>query len=84
VLPLFRITYLGICMIYVWTSAVVDHLDWASDGRRISVVKKKRTVHVFSGNPYGGVADEQSNIKGRVSDLPSLVTHFLHIASLAF
>jgi hypothetical protein len=54
------------------TSAVVENLDWASDGRWIAVATKKRTVHVFAANPYGGLPDGQSHIKGRVCNSPNL------------
>jgi hypothetical protein len=63
------------------TSAVVENLDWASDGRWIAVATKKRTVHVFAANPYGGLPDGQSHIKGRVCNSPNLVSHSLRAAS---
>ena len=56
------------------TSAVVEYLDWASDDRWIAVATKKRTVHVFAANPYGGLPDGQSHIKGRVCNSPNLVS----------
>ena len=63
------------------TSAVVENLDWASDGRWIAVATKKRTVHVFAANPYGGLPDGQSHIKGRVCNSPNLVSHCLPAGS---
>ncbi|KAH9167567.1 hypothetical protein EDB89DRAFT_2074692 [Lactarius sanguifluus] len=57
------------------TSAIVENLDWASDGRWIAVATRKRTVHVFAANPYGGLPDGHSHIKGRSlsTSLPPLV-----------
>ena len=64
------------------TSAVVEHLDWATDGRWIAVATRKRTVHVFAANPYGGLPDGQSHIKGRVCNSPKLVSPFVPCGSL--
>ena len=62
------------------TSAVVEDLDWASDGRWIAAATRKRTVHVFATNPYGGLPDGQSHIKGRVCNSPNLVSQSLRAA----
>ncbi|KAA1478047.1 hypothetical protein DENSPDRAFT_632230 [Dentipellis sp. KUC8613] len=48
------------------TSAVVEGVDWSADGRWVAIGSKKRTVHVFATNPYGGKPDEKSHMKGRV------------------
>jgi hypothetical protein len=56
------------------TSAVVENLDWAADGRWIAVATQKRTVHIFATNPYGGQPDGQSHVKGRVCNSPKLVS----------
>ena len=56
------------------TSAVVENLDWAPDGRWIAVATQKRTVHIFATNPYGGQPDGQSHVKGRVCNSPKLVS----------
>jgi hypothetical protein len=56
------------------TSAVVENLDWATDGRWIAVATQKRTVHIFATNPYGGHPDGQSHVKGRVCNSPKLVS----------
>ena len=57
------------------TSAVVENLDWSSDGRWIAVATRKRTVHVFAANPYGGLPDGPSHVMGRVCNSPNLVSH---------
>jgi hypothetical protein len=56
------------------TSAVVENLDWASDGRWMAVATKKRTVHIFATNPYGGQPDGESHVKGRVYNSSKLVS----------
>ncbi|SRR5260221_7508285 len=56
------------------TSAVVENLDWATDGRWIAVSTQKRTVHIFATNPYGGQPDGQSHVKGRVCNSPKSVS----------
>lgn len=48
------------------TSAIVDSLTWAHDGRWMAVATEKGTVHVFATNPYGGPSDERSHFNGRV------------------
>jgi hypothetical protein len=64
------------------TSAFIEDLDWASDGRWIAAAMRKRTVHVFAANPYGGLLDGQSHVKGRVCNMPNLVSHSLHAAKV--
>jgi hypothetical protein len=56
------------------TSAVVENLDWATDGRWIAIATQKRTVHIFATNPYGGQPDGQSHVTGRVCNSPELVS----------
>lgn len=56
------------------TSAVIENLDWATDGRWIAIATQKRTVHVFATNPYGGQPDGQSHVKGRVCNSSKLVS----------
>jgi hypothetical protein len=56
------------------TSAVVENLDWATDGRWIAVATQKRTVHIFATNPYGGQPDGESHVKGKVCNSPKLVS----------
>jgi len=56
------------------TSAVVEGLDWANDGRWIALATQKRTVHIFATNPYGGPPDVQSHVKGKVCNASTLVS----------
>lgn len=56
------------------TSAVVEGLDWAIDGRWIALGTQKRTVHIFATNPYGGEPDVQSHVMGKVCNSPTLAS----------
>ena len=60
------------------TSAVVDDIDWASDGRWVAIGSRKRTLHIFATNPYGGKPDERSHINGRVANSGELVSEASH------
>ncbi|KAF8829925.1 hypothetical protein HHX47_DHR2000266 [Lentinula edodes] len=55
------------------TPAVIDSADWASDGRWLAIGTRKRTVHVFAVNPYGGPSDIPSHTTGRVNNVTELV-----------
>ncbi|KAJ3553080.1 hypothetical protein NM688_g3809 [Phlebia brevispora] len=54
------------------TSAIVERLSWAHDGRWLAVGTRKRTVHLFALNPYGGPTDEGSHLAGRVMNVPEV------------
>ncbi|KAJ4490710.1 hypothetical protein J3R30DRAFT_3278910 [Lentinula aciculospora] len=54
------------------TPAVIESADWASDGRWIAIGTRKRTVHVFPVNPYGGPSDVQSHITGTVKNITEM------------
>ncbi|KAJ3886249.1 hypothetical protein GG344DRAFT_57825 [Lentinula edodes] len=56
------------------TPAVIDSADWASDGRWLAIGTRKRTVHVFAVNPYGGISDIPSHTTGRVNNVTELPT----------
>lgn len=56
------------------TSAVVEGLDWTSDGRWIALGTQKRTVHIFATNPYGGEPDVQSHVMGKVCNSSTLAS----------
>ena len=51
------------------TSAVVEGVDWAQDGRWLAIGTRNRTVHVFPVNPYGGKVDVKSHLEGRVRNV---------------
>ncbi|KAJ7691409.1 hypothetical protein B0H17DRAFT_561363 [Mycena rosella] len=50
------------------TGAVVEGIAGARDGRFIALATRRRTVHVFAVNPYGGRADVRSHLGARVRD----------------
>lgn len=54
------------------TSAVIESVDCARDGRWIALGSRKRTLHVFAVNPYGGKPDLRSHMEGKVRDHPEL------------
>jgi len=58
------------------TSAIVEHVDWAKDGRYVGVGTRNRTVHIFALNPYGGKTDIQSHLEGRVRNTETMVSCF--------
>jgi WD40 repeat protein len=66
------------------TSAVVEAIKGSEDGRWIAVGTRKRTVHVFAVNPYGGKPDNKSHLEGRVQNVSELVSthHFDDFCSL--
>ncbi|KAK0505105.1 hypothetical protein EDD18DRAFT_1127752 [Armillaria luteobubalina] len=54
------------------TSAIVDYAEWSTDGRWIAISTRKRTIHIFAVNPYGGAPDVGSHMCGRVRNPESL------------
>lgn len=56
------------------TSAVVEHIDWAKDGRYVGVGTRNRTVHIYALNPYGGKIDIKSHLEGRVRNVETVVS----------
>ena len=63
------------------TSAVVEGMAWANDGRWIAIGTRKGTIHVFPTNPYGGKPDgSQGHLHGRVVGMNEVVSTVLHIS----
>ncbi|KAF9024568.1 hypothetical protein BDZ89DRAFT_1068964 [Hymenopellis radicata] len=48
------------------TSAIVESVEWSNDSRWVAICTRKRTIHVFAVNPYGGPPDLESHLSGRV------------------
>ncbi|KAF8161700.1 hypothetical protein B0H34DRAFT_702189 [Crassisporium funariophilum] len=65
------------------TSAVVENVDWAKDGRWLAIGTRKRTVHVFPVNPYGGTADVASHLEGRVRNVDVIQPPLTELAPVA-
>ena len=59
------------------TSAVVEGVSVSEDGMWTAVGTRKRTVHVFAVNPYGGKPDQKSHLENRVRNVTELVS--LHL-----
>lgn len=56
------------------TPGVIEGIDWLFDGRWFAMGSRKRTIHVFAVNPYGGPVDEASHISGKVINTTELVS----------
>ena len=56
------------------TSGVIESIDIAGDGRWVAIGTRRRTVHVFATNPYGGKPDEASHLGGKVKNVNGLVS----------
>ncbi|KAJ6509844.1 hypothetical protein DFH09DRAFT_1333954 [Mycena vulgaris] len=50
------------------TGAVVQGVAGARDGRFVTLATRRRAVHVFAVNPYGGRVDVRSHVGARVRD----------------
>ncbi|KAF5364610.1 hypothetical protein D9758_005561 [Tetrapyrgos nigripes] len=67
------------------TPAVIESAAWADDGRWVALGTRKRTVHVFPVNPYGGKSDVLSHMEGKVRNYlepPPLSTELQPIVRL--
>ncbi|KAK0213164.1 hypothetical protein DFS33DRAFT_1248197 [Desarmillaria ectypa] len=64
------------------TSAIVDNVEWSADGRWIAISTRKRTIHVFAVNPYGGAPDVESHMCGRVRNPESLQPLSIELAPI--
>ena len=56
------------------TNAVIENISWNDDMRWVAVGSRKRTVHVFPVNPYGGRPDDASHLEGHVKNATELVS----------
>lgn len=61
------------------TRAVVEGADWSKDGRWLAIGTRRRTVHVFPVNPYGGKTDIASHLEGRVRNVDAIVRFVLFL-----
>ncbi|KAI6096747.1 hypothetical protein F5141DRAFT_1011714 [Pisolithus sp. B1] len=69
------------------TPGVIEGIDISPDGRWVAIGSGKRTVHIFSINPYGGKPDHRSHVDARIwnVDRPQpLSTELLPVARLRF
>lgn len=56
------------------TSAVVECIVWAKDGRYIGCGTMNRTIHIYAVNPYGGKSDLRSHLEGRIRNVETVVS----------
>lgn len=56
------------------TSGVIEAVNYSGDGRWAGVCTRKRTVHIFATNPYGGKSDEASHVEGRMRNVNKYVS----------
>lgn len=56
------------------TNAIIENISWNDDMRWVAVGSRKRTVHVFPVNPYGGRPDDASHLEGHVRNATELVS----------
>ncbi|KAF9652801.1 hypothetical protein BDM02DRAFT_2601811 [Thelephora ganbajun] len=57
------------------TNAVIENISWNDDTRWLAIGSRKRTVHVFPVNPYGGRPDDASHLEGRVKNATEFPLH---------
>lgn len=55
------------------TSAIIECIVWAVDGRYVGISTRNRTVHIYAVNPYGGKADLRSHLEGHVRNVEAMV-----------
>jgi hypothetical protein len=60
------------------TSGIIESLDCATDGRWVAVGTRKRTVHLFATNPYGGPSNDTSHVEGKVVNVKEMVRVFAY------
>ena len=56
------------------TNAVIENISWNDDMRWVAIGSRKRTVHVFPVNPYGGRPDDVSHLEGHVRNATEFVS----------
>uniref|UniRef100_A0A0W0GCZ6 BCAS3 WD40 domain-containing protein n=1 Tax=Moniliophthora roreri TaxID=221103 RepID=A0A0W0GCZ6_MONRR len=67
------------------TPGVVESASWSLDQRWVAFGTRKRTVHVFAVNPYGGKSDVRSHLEGIVrnyTEMPPLSTELSPLVRL--
>lgn len=67
------------------TSGIIESVQYSYDSRWVGISTRKRTIHVFATNPYGGKPDDASHLEGRVKnvdEIPPLSTELKPIVRL--
>ena len=55
------------------TSGIIESVQYSYDSRWVGISTRKRTVHIFATNPYGGKPDDASHLEGRVKNVNEVV-----------
>jgi hypothetical protein len=58
------------------TSGTIESMEWNVDARWVAVATRKRTVHLFAVNPFGGKVSDgrvRGHLEGRVREVDELV-----------
>ena len=58
------------------TSGIIESVNHSTDGRWAGITTRKRTIHVFATNPYGGKPDDASHTEGKVKNVDTIVRIF--------
>lgn len=66
------------------TSGIIEAVSHSVDDRWVGISTRKRTIHVFATNPYGGKPDEASHMEGRVRNVNEIVNILSLIYSKLF
>ena len=69
------------------TNAVIENISWNDDMRWVAIGSRKRTVHVFPINPYGGRPDDASHLEGHVrnaTEFVSLLKRLGHVSAYSY
>ena len=56
------------------SSAVIENISWNNDMRWVAIGSRRRTVHVFPVNPFGGKPDDASHLEGHVRNPTEFVS----------
>ncbi|OCB89007.1 hypothetical protein A7U60_g3814 [Sanghuangporus baumii] len=54
------------------TSGVIEAVSHSTDGRWAGISTRKRTIHIFATNPYGGKPDDASHTEGKVKNVDTI------------
>ena len=56
------------------SNAIIENISWNDDMRWVAISSKRRTVHVFPVNPYGGRSNDASHLEGHVRNMTEFVS----------
>ena len=65
------------------SNAIIENISWNDDMRWVAISSKRRTVHVFPVNPYGGRSNDASHLEGHVRNMTEFVSVLKKLVYLA-